>query len=372
MDSKTLLPVPSIFNAKNAADRVYSPDIIALPGASERWRKDHSIKVSGSDLFKIHLLLIDLQKDFCFPTGTLYVGGRSGNGAIEDNVRIAEFIYRNLGILSYITPTMDTHFPFQIFFGSCWTNQEGNELQMHTMVDLADDGTLVNTDPAGNVLHENVLPHPRVAKALAKGNYSWLCAQWKFYCEQLAKAGKYKLYLWPPHCMLGSDGHALAGVIQEARLFHAYVRGVENMPQIKGGNFYTENYSIFEPEVLGCFNGGQLPGVQKNTKLFETLVSGDAIVIAGQAKSHCTAWTIDHLLRDILAQDPSLAKKVYLLEDCASNVVVPNMVGGSPDFLNPVADFTDAGDAAFQKFADAGMNLVKSTDPIESWPGITM
>ena len=52
-----------------------------------------------------------------------------------------------------------------------------------------------------------------------------------------------------------------------------------------------------------------------------------------------------------MAQDPNLAKKVYLLEDCTSPVVVPNVI-----------DFTDQADAAFQRFANAGMHIVKSTD----------
>ena len=47
----------------------------------------------------------------------------------------------------------------------------------------------------------------------------------EFYCAELEAAGKYTLYLWPPHCLLGSDGHALAGVIHEARLFHAFTGG---------------------------------------------------------------------------------------------------------------------------------------------------
>jgi len=47
------------------------------------------------------------------------------------------------------------------------------------------------------------------------------------------------------------------------------------------------------------------------------------VIIAGQAKSHCVAWTIDDLLEDIIAQDRRLVEKVYLLEDCTSAVVVP-------------------------------------------------
>jgi hypothetical protein len=35
-----------------------------------------------------------------------------------------------------------------------------------------------------------------------------------------------------------------------------------------------------------------------------------------------------------------------------------------------VVDYTDKADAAFERFAEAGMHVVRSTDPIESWPGI--
>jgi nicotinamidase-related amidase len=59
----------------------------------------------------------------------------------------------------------------------------------------------------------------------------------------------------------------------------------------------------------------------------------------------------------MMAQDPKLTKKVYLLEDCTSPAVVSGVV-----------DFTSQADAAFQRFANADMHLVKSTDPITSWP----
>jgi len=34
-----------------------------------------------------------------------------------------------------------------------------------------------------------------------------------------------------------------------------------------------------------------------------------------------------------------------------------------------VVDFTDAADAAYARFAEAGMHVVRSTEPIDSWPG---
>ncbi len=82
----------------------------------------------------------------------------------------------------------------------------------------------------------------------------------------------------------------------------------------------------------------------------------DAVIIAGQAKSHCVAWTIDDLLGEIISKDESLVRKVYLLEDCSSPVVVPGVV-----------DFTDPAEAAFRRFSEAGMHIARSTDPLWDW-----
>lgn len=46
------------------------------------------------------LLLIDVQNTFCIPSFELFVGGQSGTGAVEDNRRLCEFIYRNLELLA--------------------------------------------------------------------------------------------------------------------------------------------------------------------------------------------------------------------------------------------------------------------------------
>ena len=75
-------------------------------------------------------------------------------------------------------------------------------------------------------------------------------------------------------------------------------------------------------------------------------------------KSHCVAWAVGDLLTEIQARDPLLARKIYLLEDCTSPVVVPGVV-----------DFTEQGDAAYTRFAEAGMHVVKSTVPMDNWPG---
>ena len=119
----------------------------------------------------------------------------------------------------------------------------------------------------------------------------------------------------------------------------------------------TEHYSVLRPEVLTGPEGKPLG--HRNQSLIDTLGEFDAVVLAGQAKSHCVAWTIADLLESIQHQGGGLAEKFYLLEDCTSPVVVPDVV-----------DYTEQGDAAFEKFAEAGMHIVRSTDPIENWPGI--
>ncbi len=346
------LPVPSHFDPKRAADYTYRPDAGALATAAADWRKQHALRPSAADERRVHLLLIDVQKDFCHPEGTLYVAGRSGTGAVDDSRRIAEFVYGNLSAITDITTTLDTHFAYQIFFPSFWIDAGGRHLAPFREVTTAqlDDGS--------------VRPDPAVAKWLCNGNYGWLLKQVRHYTAELEKAGKYTLYLWPPHCLLGSDGHALAGLVQEARLFHSYVRGAQSWCEVKGGNPLTENYSVLRPEVLTRHDGAPL--AQRNTAFIKTLLTSDAVIVAGQAASHCVRSSIDDLLGEIAAQDPKLAGKVYLLTDCMSAVTVPDGKGGL------AADFTPQAEAALQRFADAGMHLVRSTEPMEAWPGLRL
>ena len=69
-------------------------------------------------------MLIDVQNTFCIPDFELYVGGRSGHGAVEDNIRLCEFIYRNLGNITHITATMDTHLASRSSMpSSLWTGK---------------------------------------------------------------------------------------------------------------------------------------------------------------------------------------------------------------------------------------------------------
>jgi nicotinamidase-related amidase len=350
MSRTRTLPLPPFYDPASAARWAHRPDAQALLDAAQGWRERHAVPPAGDDAFDLHLLLVDEQKDFCFPEGALYVGGRSGRGAVEDTRRLAEFVYRNLPAITRITATMDTHLAFQIFFASFWVDREGRTLSPHRTVLAAD------------VRSGAARPNPAVASWIARGDEGWLREEAIHYCEELERAGKYQLWIWPPHCLLGSDGHALAGAVQEARLFHAYVRGAQTWTEEKGQNPLTENYSALRPEVL--WRHDRRPLAEKNARLVESLLDAGAVVVAGQAASHCVKSTVEDLLAEIQARDPRLASKVYLLVDCMSAVAVPDGKGGF------AADFTPQAEAALARFAAAGMHLVRSTDPLAGWPGL--
>lgn len=343
--------LPIHYDPAHAREFGYRPDVQKTFDAATSYRRENHVLPAASDPRRHHLVLIDLQRDFCFPEGTLYVGGRSGQGALQDSDRIARFIYGNLGALSEITCTLDSHLPFQIFFAPFWVDRSGAPLAPHRTISVDE------------VRAGEVSPNPDIVAAVGAPDLAWLSRQVLFYCESLARAGRYVLYLWPPHVLLGGDGHALAGVIQEARLFHAYARGAKNGVEIKGTHPLSENYSVFSPEVLFAHDGASL--ALRNGALLDSLLDEDRLIVAGQASSHCVKSSVDDLLEAIQARDPRLARRVYLLEDAMSAVAVPDPE--TPGAF--LADFTDAAQNALGRFREAGMQVVKTTTPLSEWPG---
>jgi nicotinamidase-related amidase len=342
-----LLPVPPHFDPARA-DKVWAVDYLMVERNAESWAKAHDIAPAASDTIKTALILIDVQITFCTPGFELFVGGRSGRGAVEDNVRLCEFLYRNMKQITRIFPTMDTHTQFQVFHPLFWVNDAGEHPAPYTII--------THSDVEGGVWKVN----PRATYSLG-GNYLALQKHVEYYTEQLERSGKYALIVWPPHAMLGGIGHALVPSVHEAVEFFNAARASQTGFEIKGGHPLTENYSVLSPEVTTTTGGAPLPNASKNYKFIEKLidsVSGfDVIGITGQALSHCVAWTIDDLLKDILQKDPEAAKKVHIIRDCSSPVVTPGY------------DFTDDAEAALKRFEDAGMRIVRSTDPIVEWPG---
>lgn len=336
------LPVPAHFDP-TATDRLYRVAYGTRAGEARAWARTHALRPAAHDRVRIGLLAVDVQNTFCLPDFELFVGGRSGRGAIDDNARLCAFVYANLDRLTQVVATLDTHGPFQIFHPVFWVDEHGGPPPPNTIVSAED------------VERGRWRVNPRLAPFLAPSGFD-LDAYARHYTRALRDGGKYPLMVWPYHAMLGGVGHALVSAVEEAFFFHALARESPTRFEVKGRHALTENYSVLRPEVQTDHEGRPL--AEENQALVESLLGFDALVIAGQARSHCVAWTVDDLLAVLRARDPRLVKRVYLLEDCSSPVVVPGVV-----------DFTEAAEAAYGRFAQAGMHRVLSTDPLERWPG---
>ncbi len=337
---KALLELPPHYDPAKVAG-VWRVPYLQRAQEAALWARQNHITPAAEDRKKIALMIVDAQNTFCLPEFELFVGGRSGMGAVEDNRRLCEFIYRNLNHLTQIIATMDTHQAVQIFHAIYLVNEKGEHPAPMTLVtyeDVVQGKWMFNANLAGSL---GITPEDGQRQLL-------------HYVRSLKEKGKFDLTIWPYHAMLGGIGHALAASVEEALFFHTIARNRQVDFEIKGENPQTEHYSVIRPEVMQDADGKSLG--KNNAKFLQLVEEYDAVIVAGQAKSHCVAWTVDDLLEDINQRNPGLARKVYLLEDCMSSVVIPGVV-----------DYTDQAEAAFRRFTEAGMHCVRSTEPMEAW-----
>lgn len=338
------LPIPDHFDAHRVGDFWRIPYQQRATAAQE-WAAQQHISSATEDSTQVGLLLVDVQNTFCLPDFELFVAGRSGKGAIEDNIRLCEFIYRNLNSITEIMATMDTHTAMQIFHPVFWINQAGEHPEPMTQISVEE------VEQGAWKINPDVVSH------IAGKDLQWLQQYALHYAKSLNFDSKYPLTIWPYHAMIGGISHALVAAVEEACYFHNFARQRQTHFEIKGQNPLTENYSALRPEVQTDQNGNAI--ASPNRRFLEKLLSFDALIVAGQAKSHCVAWTLNDLLKEIQGRDSKLAQKIYLLEDCTSPVVISR----GPDF-------TEQADAAFQRFSDAGMHRVHSGESIANWLGV--
>jgi nicotinamidase-related amidase len=332
------LPVPAHFDAVRVGE-VWRVPYEERAREARAWGRQHGVAPAADDAFRVCLVAVDVQNTFCIPGFELFV-----TGAVDDNQRLCEFVYRNLATITQVVPSLDTHRLIQVFHAMWLVDEDGEHPGPYTIVSAQDveTGRWRVNDEAARALGIDV--------AYARRHLA-------HYTRRLAEGGKYDLTVWPYHAMLGGIGHALVPAVEEAIFFHAVARQSQPHFEVKGDAALTEHYSMLGPDVTEGPDGDRLG--RRSSELIEKLLGFDAVVVAGQAKSHCLAWTIDDLLLRDDARASGLTRRTYLLEDCTSPVTVPG-----------VADFTAEANAAFARFAAAGMHVVRSTEPIERWPGL--
>lgn len=235
---------------------------------------------------KVHLLVIDPQKDFCNPNGSLYVQGAEG-----DMDRLALMIKRLQAKLDDIHVTMDSHRLVDISHPIWWRDSNGKHPTPFTVISVADmeTGRWNTTQPGA---------FQRTLK----------------YLKALEAGKRYPHVIWPDHCLIGDEGHGLESRFAES--VHGWEQSRYAMSDIvtKGSNPWTEHFSAVQAEVPDPSD----PSTQVNTNLIRTLEEADMILLAGEALSHCLANSV----RDVVSNfaDPKYIKKLVLLTDASSNV----------------------------------------------------
>jgi len=255
---------------------------------------------------KTALLIIDAQFDFCDPKGSLYVPG-----AEEDARRIAQLIALEGKNIDSIIVTLDTHKVLDIAHPLFWEDLNGNTVAPFTLItaQAVKDGKWI----------------PRFHKEYVVN-----------YLETLESEGEFKHFIWPEHCLIGSRGNALDETIMSAILAWTHSTGRDYKAISKGLNPLTEHFGIFRAQVPV----ENAPETELDRNLLNDLAAFDQILIAGEARSHCVATSINQILK----YAPELAQKIKILSDCMSDVT----------------NWGHLADAIFEKAGEMGMTFVKA------------
>ncbi|MDZ4768338.1 MAG: hypothetical protein SGJ24_04355 [Chloroflexota bacterium] len=303
---------PSFYHPEQVGS-LYVPDTAAAVHAGRAM----NLNPASDAKVRTIVILVDPQVDFVHADGMLSVPG-----AVEDTRRVIEWIFRNMGRITTISASLDSHVPVQIFFPAWWVDVEGKHPEPNTVI-RADDVEAGMWTP----LYEVV----------------WSRA----YVENLEKYSKKELMIWPYHTLIGTLGHAITPALYEAIACHAAARQTQPIFLEKGMIPKTEYYSMLEPEVkVPDHTMGEL-----NISFLNMLKSYDLIYVAGQAKSHCVLETVTSIVR-YFADEPSVLQKLRILQDCMSSVV------------HPTIDFEALATKAFRKHAEKGLQLVDSSMPV--------
>jgi len=307
--SKTLFKPEDIGNN-------YEPRLIEFREAGEK----AGIKPAADDKTRTLLLPIDMNGDFVWSNGALSVPG-----AVDDERRLVDLIYRETDKFTEIWASLDQHVKMSIFHSSWWKNIE----------------TGLHPDPFTPITFEDI--KNGVWQALKDPIWSVK------YVELLEVNAKKNLMIWPDHCIRGTDGQKLVPALREAIEYHAGARSIDPTFIVKGTIPQVEHYGIFASEVFYPKNP-KASGL--NTDALDIIANFDRIYVAGEAKSHCVLETMKQMLNHFSTQ-PDVISKIHFLMDCTSSV------------QHPAIDFETLAMAELKEMEAKGVVMAESTDPIK-------
>jgi nicotinamidase/pyrazinamidase len=144
-------------------------------------------KVEAGKLPRVGMLIIDPQVDF-HPGGSLAIPN-----ANDDAARNAALIRQKCSEISDIFITLDSHHRSHVAHAISWIDGQGRHPSPFQIITAAD--VLAGRWTAAD-------------KARRKA--------FKKYVVDLEASNKFKLTIWPEHCLIGTPGHAVVPSINEA------------------------------------------------------------------------------------------------------------------------------------------------------------
>jgi nicotinamidase-related amidase len=162
------------------------------------------------------------------------------------------------------------------------------------------------------------------------------------YLHALEAGGRYRLMVWPVHCVVGTWGHNIhQAVASELADWETHAqRGA--LKVLKGLNPLTEQYSAVRAEVPRADD----PHTDTNAALIERVrATKGLLVVAGEASSHCVAATVADLFEAMTAEERA---RVVILRDC----------------MSPVTGFEANAERFFAQAAAAGARVMSTTEAL--------
>jgi nicotinamidase-related amidase len=240
------------------------------------------------------LLIIDPQNSFCTQEPAhaqqiLHSGELFVPGANDDMYRLSQFIRNNRENISKIYVTMDSHGMQHIAHPCYWIDENGNNPEPFTILFCLND-KIIGKKMDGTVIGE------------FKTKIELLRAWGQKYVQKV-----FEHIIWPPHCLVGTEGHNIVRPLIDELIEWERVTGDSIDYFFKGKDADAEMFSAVK-DVLG----NEPEGALHDGPLF----NHNQLLVAGEAMNFCVASTV----RDLINDRDELARKVVLLRDCTSNV----------------------------------------------------
>jgi nicotinamidase/pyrazinamidase len=213
--------------------------LFEMETVKEEWWSSEQMKVDAESMDahrKTSLFIVDPQVDFHpadpkwgTPSGSLAIPG-----ANEDSQRIADMIDKQAANIDEIYVSMDSHYPCHIAHSVSWVNDKGE-----------------NPEPGTEISHEDVLSKKWMHRDATRGFGERLSMQeWVLhYTSALERHSRLKLTIWPEHCLIGTQGHSVVPVVNDALQRWAAKSKRQVHYIMKGQNLRTECYSALQAEV---------------------------------------------------------------------------------------------------------------------------